>query len=99
MQKNKKISLTKKDISRKINLNIGLSNVYADKVTDNIINICKDLIRDKDLSIKNFGTFRTINKNERIGRNPKSKKMYKISARKSLSFSASKNLINLINIV
>ena len=36
--------------------------------------------------IKNFATFRIIDKGERIGRNPKNKKIYKIKARKSLSF-------------
>ena len=39
--------------------------------------------------IENFGSFKTINKSERIGRNPKNKKTYKISARKSLIFTPS----------
>ena len=41
----KKISLTKKDISKKINLKTGLSNLYTKKITDDLINILKYLIK------------------------------------------------------
>ena len=47
-------------------------------------------VKDKEINIKNFATFRIINKGDRIGRNPKNKKIYKIKARKSLSFAISK---------
>tara|TARA_B110000003_G_C16480243_1_gene469293 strand:- start:367 stop:666 length:300 start_codon:yes stop_codon:yes gene_type:complete len=97
MIKTSKQNLTKKDISNKIHSNIGLSNLYTNKITDNLILILKELIKDNKFSILNFGTFRVINKSERIGRNPKNKKIYKIKARKSLSFIASKNLIKKIN--
>ena len=92
MEEIKKKSLTKKDISKKINLNTGLSNLFANQITDDFINILKDLIKNKEINIKNFGTFRTINKKERTGRNPKNKRIYKIKARRFLSFIISKNL-------
>ncbi len=88
----KKTSLTKKDISKKINLKTGLSNLYAKQITDDFINILKSLIRNKEINIKNFASFKTIDKKERTGRNPKNKKIYNIDARKSLSFVASKKL-------
>ena len=88
----KKKSLTKKDISKKINIKTGLSNLYAKKITDDFIDILKDFIKKKEIIIKNFASFKTISKNERIGRNPKNKKIYNINARKSLSFIASKKL-------
>ena len=88
----KKISLTKKDISKKINLKTGLSNLYTKKITDDLINILKYLIKTKEINIKNFASFKTINKKERTGRNPKNKKIYNIDARKSLSFIPSKKL-------
>ena len=50
-----------------------------------------NLIKKKETNIKNFATFKIINKADRIGRNPKNKKIYKIKARKSLSFITSKN--------
>ena len=93
----KESHLTKKDISKKINSKIGLSALYINKVTDDLISILKDLIKIKEINIKNFGTFKTINKNERIGRNPKNKKIYLITARKSLSFITSKKFNDKIN--
>ena len=90
MSEIKKDSLTKKDISKEINLKTGLSNLYSKQITDDLINILKNLIKTNEVNIKNFASFKTINKNERIGRNPKNKKIYKIKARKSLSFIVSK---------
>ena len=97
MPRVKESHLTKKDISKKINSKIGLSALYVNKITDDLISILKDLIKIKEINIKNFGTFKTINKNERIGRNPKNKKIYLITARKSLSFITSKKFNDKIN--
>ena len=88
----KKINLTKKDISKKINLNTGLSSLLTNQITDDFIDILKNLIKNKKIIIKNFASFKTISKNERVGRNPKNKKIYNINARKSLSFIVSKKL-------
>ena len=97
MLKIKEPHLTKKDISKKINSRIGLSALYANQLTDDLIFILKNLIKIKEINIKNFGTFKTINKNERVGRNPKNKKIYLITARKSLSFITSKKFNDKIN--
>ena len=90
MFENKKVNFTKKDISKKIELKTGLSNLYINEIIDDLINILKNLAKENQLNVKNFGVFRIINKNERLGRNPKNKKIYKIKARKSLSFITSK---------
>ena len=92
MEENKKISLTKKDISKEINLKTGLSNFYTRQITDDFISILKYLIKIKQISIKNFASFKIINKKARTGRNPKNKKIYNIDSRKSLSFKPSKKL-------
>ena len=92
MSETKNLNLTKKEISKKISLRTGLPMSYTNKITDDLINILKDMIREKVTNIKNFATFKTINKSERIGRNPKNKKNYKIKARKSLSITVSKYL-------
>ena len=88
----KEISLTKKDISKKINLKTGLSNLYTKQITDDLISILKYLIKSRKISIKNFASFKIINKKARTGRNPKNRKIYKIDSRKSLSFIPSKKL-------
>ena len=48
-------------------------------------------IKDNDLNLKNLGSFKIINKKERVGRNPKTKEEFLIKPRKSISFTASKN--------
>ncbi len=97
MLKSKKLNFTKKDISKLIQLKIGLSYLYTEKITDDLIESLKDLIKLKNFNIKNFGIFKIKNKNERVGRNPKSNIKYKITARKSLSFIASKKLNDKVN--
>ena len=97
MLKIKKTQLTKRDISKKIHLKIGLSKSYTNEITNNLILILKDLIKNKETHIKNFGSFKIVRKNERVGRNPKNNKTYLIKERKSLSFKISKNLNNKIN--
>ena len=92
MPENKNLNLTKKDISKKINLRTGLPISYTNKITNDFIDILKTLIRKKETNIKNFVTFKIVNKSDRLGRNPKNNKIYKIKARKSLSISVSKKL-------
>ena len=59
-----------------------------------------ELIRNNTIKISSFGTFKSINKKERIGRNPKTNVAAKISARKVIKFKPSllvKNKLNKIN--
>ena len=88
----------KKTISNNIFNSLGLSRKYSEILTDDLIDILKHLCKNKGLNIKNFGTFKIINKSERIGRNPKNKKTYKIKARKSVSFIISKKFRDKIKI-
>lgn len=97
MLKDKKRNITKKDIIIKISTKIGLSKSYINVLLDDFFVILKQNIKSNNLNIKNFGTFRILYKKERFGRNPKNKVIYKISARKSLVFNASKKLITKIN--
>ena len=93
----KNLNFTKKEISKEINSKLGLPVSLCDNVVDSMIKILIENIKLKDLNIKNFGTFKILNKKERIGRNPKTKVSFKISARKSLSFSTANKLNNFIN--
>ena len=96
MLKIKKINLTKKNISKKINLVSGLPVFYTNKIVDDLINILKVQIKQETTNIKNFASFKIINKKERIGRNPKSKKTYKINSMKSLKVVFSKRIVKQI---
>ena len=96
MPKNKAVNFSKEEISKQISYRIGFSQNYIEDLTDDLISILKTLIKN-NLNIKNFGTFKIFQKNERIGRNPRTKVEYKIKSRKSISFTASKKIQRKIN--
>ena len=75
-----------------LQIKTGLPISYLKNIVDDLIEIIKLSIKDNNLNIKNFGTFKLINKKERIGRNPKTKKLHKINSRKYISFYVSKFL-------
>ena len=93
-----KKNLTRETLTNKIYQNIGLSknisNLLVSDLFDEIIN---GLIKNDQVKISSFGTFKTIKKNERIGRNPKTKEEKRISSRVVVSFRASKQLKKKIN--
>ena len=51
----------------------------------------------KEVKISSLGTFKTMNKKERVGRNPKTKIEAKISSRKVVKFKASSFIKKKIN--
>ena len=95
--KNKSTNYTKQNISKIISTETGISNLYCSKIIDDLISILQRLIKEGDLNIKNFATFKTIIKKERLGRNPKTKEYHKISPRSSMSFLVSKKMREEIN--
>ena len=93
-----KISSFKKiDLSKNISGKIGVSVSLSKKLTEDLLEILSNKIKDNDLNLKNVGSFRIIDKKDRIGRNPKTKEEFIIRSRKSISFIASKNLIVSMN--
>ena len=67
------------------------------KIIDDLINIIINNIKFGKLNLKKIGIIKTINKKERIGRNPKTKEEFKISARKVISFKPSKSINIILN--
>ena len=92
MSRAKRENLTKKDILKKIQSETGLSYKFIDQLTEDFISIFKKIIKEKGINIKNFGTFTTTKKKERMGRNPKNKINNKINARKTIRFVPSKKI-------
>tara|TARA_B110000444_G_scaffold222586_1_gene224613 strand:- start:271 stop:561 length:291 start_codon:yes stop_codon:yes gene_type:complete len=92
-----KNNLTKKDLARTLSQKIGFSTNLSKKLIDDLIFILLQKIKTKKINLKNIGTFKLIKKKERLGRNPKTKEPFTISARKSVSFIPSKKLSNSIN--
>ena len=94
-----KKNLTRETLTNKLYQNLGLSkNISSNLVSDVFEEIMVGLVSGKDVKISSFGTFKTIRKKARIGRNPKTKEDAKISARRVVAFRASKKLKNKLNI-
>ena len=84
--------IKKIDLSKNLSNETGFSVNYSKKLVNDLIEIISQNIKGGNFNLKNIGTFKLINKNERIGRNPKTKEEFKISARKSISFTPSRNI-------
>ena len=89
-----KKNFKKIDLVDLIRLHTGLSSNFSKKIASDIIYIMNRNISLGYLNLKNVGTFELIKKQQRLGRNPKTKKEYVITARKSVRFKTSKYLLN-----
>ncbi|MBH43723.1 MAG: integration host factor subunit alpha [Rickettsiales bacterium] len=82
----------------KLHTSIGLSrsecSIFLDAFFSKILHSLKE---GKNIKIANFGSFAIKSKNSRVGRNPKTKEEFTISARKVIKFKPSSFLINKIN--
>ena len=93
-----RINLTKNQIVNSIYMQIGFSKKLSETLLEDLFEIIlENLIKHKIVKISNFGTFILRKKNERIGRNPKTKENKIISERNVILFKASKELKKYIN--
>jgi integration host factor subunit alpha len=93
-----KKNFTKKDLANKLHKRLGFSKNYSlELVGDFFDTIIRELINKNIIKISSFGTFEVFNKKERIGRNPKTKKEFIISARKVVRFKPSLLIKNKLN--
>jgi len=91
-------NLRKKDIINSIYMQIGFSKKISETLLDEFFSIILEHLKENNkVKISKFGTFSVKFKKEREGRNPKTKKTALISARRTVSFKASKELKNYIN--
>ena len=91
-------NLTKKDLVNSIYMQIGFSKQISEILIEDFFLILFENIRDnKKVKLSKFGTFFLRKKNERIGRNPKTKEKKIISARNVILFKPSKEFKELIN--
>ena len=90
-------SFKKENFSKEVNDKIGLSFNLSKKIIDDLLIVLSEHIKNNKLLLKNIGSFKILNKSERVGRNPKTGEDFVIKKRKSVSFIASENLIKKIN--
>ncbi|MDB2344915.1 HU family DNA-binding protein [Candidatus Pelagibacter bacterium] len=94
----KKNNLTKIDIAKELSKKTGYSVELSKILINSLLIVLISSIKKNKLNLKNIGTFRLINKSERIGRNPITKENFVITSRKSISFIASKKLLSVVNL-
>ena len=83
-------NFTRRNLSNKIYKVLGFSKNLSQKIVDDFFEtLVSELIKSNKVKISSFGTFKVINKKERIGRNPKTKIEAKISPRKVVKFKPS----------
>ncbi len=79
-------------------MQIGFSKKISEALLEDIFEIILDnIIKHKKVKIAKFGTFILRKKNQRIGRNPKTKENKIITSRNVILFKPSKEFKNYIN--
>jgi len=85
-----KKNFTRKNLYSKIYQKLGFSKNFSSILVDDFFeSVIKELIKTKKIKFSSFGTFEVLEKNERIGRNPKTMVEAKITARKVIKFKPS----------
>tara|TARA_Y100000022_G_C13008349_1_gene265525 strand:+ start:91 stop:375 length:285 start_codon:yes stop_codon:yes gene_type:complete len=92
-----KNNFNKNDFAQSLKDKIGLSSNLSKKIINNFIQVLVENIASGHLSLKNIGSFKIKKKNQRLGRNPKTKKEYIICSRFSVIFTPSKRLTKSLN--
>ena len=86
-------NVTRETIAKQISIEFGIAYTTVYKKIDKILEIWSNEMIDSDISISNIGSFKIKKKNERIGRNPKTKEEHLIKSRKVISFKKSNKLV------
>ena len=80
-------TLTRMDLSEAVFREVGLSRNESAQLVEAVLQHVSDaLVAGEQVKISSFGTFSVREKNERIGRNPKTGQEVPISPRRVLSF-------------
>jgi integration host factor subunit alpha len=83
-------TLTRADLAESVYRKVGLSRTESAQLVEMVIDeICGAIVRGETVKLSSFATFHVRDKNERIGRNPKTGEEVPILPRKVMSFKAS----------
>ena len=89
--------IRKIDMIENLSRKTGYSKNFSKKIINDLIKILIIELSTGSLIIKNVGSFKLIYKNQRVGRNPKTKEKHMITPRKSVKFILSKKIKLLLN--
>ncbi len=86
-------TLTRADLAETINRKMGLSRSESLEMVESILeHMCAALAKGENVKVSGFGSFILRDKNERIGRNPKTGIEVPITPRRVMTFRASQIL-------
>lgn len=95
-------TLTRNEISEKLSKELNMPKLHAGNILDTALDMMiESLVTDGELKLSAFGSFSVRQKNDRIGRNPKTGVEVTITPRKTISFKASehvKSKVSLVNV-
>jgi len=91
-------TVTRADLAEALYKEIGLSRTESATLVESVINeIIDALIRGESVKLAGFGTFTLRDKNERVGRNPKTGEEVPITPRRVLTFKPSQVMRERVN--
>ena len=80
-------TLTRMDLAEAVFRDVGLSRHESAQLVESVLDhVSAALVSGEQVKISSFGTFSVRDKNERIGRNPKTGEEVPISARRVVTF-------------
>lgn len=91
-------TLTRAEIADRLVQNVGLTRQESSDVLERVIElISKDLAQGNTVKLARFGNFVPLEKNPRVGRNPKTGENADITARRVITFRPSPMLKASVN--
>ena len=83
-------TLTLVDLAEAVYRKVGLSRTESAELVESVLDeICDAIVRGETVKLSSFATFQVRDKNERIGRNPKTGEEVPILPRRVMTFKAS----------
>jgi len=83
-------TLTRADLAEAVYRKVGLSRTESAELVEAVLDeICDAIVRGETVKLSSFATFHVRDKNERIGRNPKTGEEVPILPRRVMTFKAS----------
>ena len=87
------MTLTKSDIVKQLNDEIGLNKREAKELVDSFFDTIKKLLsQGKEVKLSGFGNFQLKDKSSRPGRNPRTGENVEITARRVVTFKSGQKL-------
>ncbi len=91
-------TVTRADLAEAVYQAVGLSRTESAELVERVLELISDaLVAGDNVKLSSFGSFQVRNKNERIGRNPKTGEEVPILPRQVLVFKPSNVLKSKIN--